>query len=76
MDKVLENGYNNWQFIHIYGSPLNTIGKYKKKMNRDKNLKINSVKMNKLFFKVKELVMLLIINLKLYKMLKRMNIKI
>ena len=44
-------------------------------MNREKNLKINSGKMNKLFFKVKELVMLLIINLKLYKMLKRMNIK-
>ena len=50
MDKVLENGYNNWQFIHIYGSPLNTIGKYTKKMN--KYPEIGSMWKGKIFMKI------------------------
>lgn len=33
MDKVLKNEYKKWQFVHIYGSPLNTVGKFTKKMN-------------------------------------------
>jgi hypothetical protein len=30
---VFNNDYKKWQFVHLYGSPLKTIGKYTNKMN-------------------------------------------
>lgn len=50
MEKVLNNEYNNWQFIHIYGGPLNTFGKYTKKMN--KYPEIGSSWHGKIFMKI------------------------
>jgi hypothetical protein len=50
IDKVLNNEYKRWQFVHIYGSPLNTIGKYTKKMN--KYPEIGSHWKGKIFMKI------------------------
>ena len=50
MDKVLRNEYKKWQFVHIYGSPLQTIGKFTNKMN--KYPEIGSTWKGKLFMKI------------------------
>ena len=46
----MSDKYKKWQFVHIYGAPLETKGKYTKKMN--KNPEIGSLWKGKIYIKI------------------------